>query len=238
MFIFNGVTGTPEWISKFSSDFAALEMMPSLVSRPNIYLGFSEHEQAANVNQLNFVTAQKDLTLAFDTDRYIFQMNIIPARKLPSIEEFIEKAEDVVRIVSKSVEGKANRMAFVTTGICSKMDSARLNEIHKNLFNFPDVFGKNEVVEWQNRQVYRIPKDINGKSELLNVILNLNRIQMTHHFEHKPTSFDGIEVGFDINTYQGNLSQRFSADDTGHFLHEVNAIENNLECSLLKLFGD
>ncbi|MDR0639799.1 MAG: hypothetical protein LBG27_13020 [Spirochaetaceae bacterium] len=57
-FLFHGVVGTPEWVARFSPGFEKLAMMPSLVSQPNIYLGFGE--QPANLQQLNFVTAQKD----------------------------------------------------------------------------------------------------------------------------------------------------------------------------------
>jgi hypothetical protein len=238
MFLFTGVIGTPEWVNKFSSDFAALEMMPSLVTHPNIYLGLSEHEQAANMQQLNFITAQKELMVAFDTDRYGFQMQILPARKLPPVEDFIGKAEEVVKIVNKHIEGKANRLAFVTTGICKQMEDTRLNEIHRKLFNLPCEFDDKKAVEWNSRQVYRIPKDINSKSELLNVILNINRIQITHHFEHKPIPFDGIEIGIDINTYHGNSSQRFSVEDVKPFLNEAANINNSIESSLQEIIGD
>jgi hypothetical protein len=74
MFLFHGVIGTQDWVDKFHPGFAALGMMPSLVSHPNIYLGLGE--QAANMQQLNFITAQKDMVVTFDTDRYVFQMQI------------------------------------------------------------------------------------------------------------------------------------------------------------------
>jgi hypothetical protein len=235
MFLFHGVIGTPEWVSKFSPDFASLEMMPSLVSRPNIYLGLGE--QPANLQQLNFVTTQQDIIVTFDSDRYIVQMQFIPNKKFPSIENFIEKIDSILKIINGIVEAKASRIAFVTTGICKKMEDKQLNAIHKKLFNFPKEFVENNVVEWNNRHVYRTNKNINGKNELLNVVLNINRIQMIHHFEHKPEPYDGIEIGFDINTFQGNSSQRFSVDDVPCFLGEANAIKNSLEESLQEIIN-
>jgi hypothetical protein len=237
-FTFNfisGVIGTPEWVNKLSPSFGSLEMMPSLIPRPNIYLGISEHEQAANMQQLRFITAQRDLTVIFDTDRCIFEMQIIPMRKLPPAEDFIARAEEIIKIITNVVEGKANRMGFTTTGICEKMDIKRLNKIHNKLFVLPEDFNNNQVVEWNSRHVYRTSKDINGRNELLNVILDLNRIQMTHHFEHKPVPFDGIEIGFDINTYQGNSSQRFSVDDVRPFLSESFNIKDNIENPLQEI---
>jgi hypothetical protein len=235
MFLPSGVIGTPEWVTKLSPDFAVLEMMPSLISHPNIYLGLGE--QPANLQQLHFVTARKDLSLIFDTDRYIFQMNIIPARELPPVDDFIKKVEEIVKIVYRYVTVKASRMSFVTAGLCKKMDTVKLNEIHKKLFKLPDEFSQNEVVEWESRQVCRATGSINGRNELLNMILNINRIQITHHFEHKPVSYDGIEIGVDVNTYQGNPEQRFSTEDVKPFLHEAIKIKNSLEASLLSIIG-
>jgi hypothetical protein len=236
MFLFTGVIGTPEWVNKFAPAFGKLDMMPSLVPHPNIYLGLGE--QPANLQQLNFVTAQKDVVVIFDTDRYVVQMQLIPAKKLPPIEDFIAKIEEIANIINGIVEGKAIRLGFVTTGICKQMEDVKLNEIHQSLFKFPSFFNTNDFVEWNSRHVYRIPKDINDKSELLNVILNINRIQMTHSFEHKPVPFDGIEIGMDINTYQGNSSQRFSIEDVKHFLNEAINIKTGLESSLQEIIKD
>jgi hypothetical protein len=233
MFLFHGIIGIPEWVGKLSPGFASLEMMPSLVSHPNIYLGLGE--QPANLQQLNFVTAHKDLVVTFDIDRYTVQMQVIPNKKLPPIEIFIEKVNSIIKIINGIVEGKSTRIAFVTTGICKKMEDKQLNAIHKKLFNLPKELMDDNAVEWNNRQVYRINKDINGKNELLNVILNINRIQVIHHFEHNPEPYDGIEIGFDINTFQGNSLQRFSVDDVPYFLGEANAIKNSLEESLQEI---
>jgi hypothetical protein len=235
-FLFQGVIGTPDWVNRLSPGFGVLEMMPSLISHPNIYLGLGE--QPANMQQLRFITSQKDMTVIFDTDRCIFEMQIIPMRKLPPAEDFIAKAEEIVKIITNVVEGKANRIGFTTTGICKKMDMKKLNEIHKKLFMLPEDFSSNQVVEWNSRHIYRTSKDINEKNELLNVILDLNRIQITHYFEHKPVPFDGIEIGFDINTYQGNSSQRFSINDVRPFLSESFNIENTIETSLQKIIGE
>jgi hypothetical protein len=133
------------------------------------------------------------------------------------------------------VEGKAARLAFVTTGICKQMPPDMLDKVHRKLFLLPEEFTKNKIVEWNARQVYRTTENINGKSEFLNVILNLGRIQVTHHFEHKPVPFDGIEIGFDINTFQGNSFQRFSVDDVDAFLPAAICVEDNLEASLQKI---
>jgi hypothetical protein len=234
-FFFHGVIGTPEWVNKLSPGFGSMEMMPSLVSHPNIYIDIGE--QPANMQQLRFITAQKDLTVIFDVDRCIFEMQIIPMKKLPPAEDFIAKAESVIKIITGAVEGKAGRMGFTTTGICEKMDTGRLNEIHKKLFVLPNDFNDDQAVEWNSRHVYRTARNINGRNELLNTTLNINRINITHHFEHKPVPFDGIEIGFDIDTYHGNSVQRFSIDDVRPFLAESFNINNNIETSLQKLIG-
>jgi uncharacterized protein (TIGR04255 family) len=233
-FVLHGVVGTPEWVTKLSPGFGELDMMPSLVSHPNMYLGLGE--QPANLQQLNFVTTQKDWVVIFDNDRIVIQAQIIPNQKLPSFEEFILKAEKILNVFSKTMNTRATRLGFVTTGICEPMDINKLNQIHQKLFNFPDEF-KDNTTEWNSRQVYITTKKINDKNEKLNVILDTNRIQTTHHFEHKPIAFDGIEIGIDVNTYQGDSSQRFSVDDIAPFLQEAHAIENNLENSLQELFG-
>jgi hypothetical protein len=232
-FLSHGVIGTSMWVSKFSPGFSELNMIPSLISHPNIYLGLGE--QPANMQQLTFVTDQKDLVVTFADDRVVVQMQIIPNRKLPSSEEFIDTVTKILNLLNRIVEGKAIRLAFMTTGICEQMLPDKLDEIHRKLFSLPVEFTQNKTIEWNTRHVYRTTENINGNSELLNVILNFSRIQVTHHFEHKPESFDGIEIGFDINTFQGNASQRFSADDANAFLHTAIRIEDTLEVSLQKI---
>jgi hypothetical protein len=68
--------------------------------------------------------------------------------------------------------------------------------------------------------------------------MNISRIENVHHFEAKPTSFDGIEVNFDINTFQGNNEQRFSSDDVRPFLAEAGGIQRELESSLEKIISE
>jgi hypothetical protein len=232
-FLLNSVVGTPEWVHKFTPVFEKLGMMPSLVSHPNSYLGLSE--QRENLQQLTFVTAKRDVVVIFDEERYIIKMRFIPNKELSPIKDFIKNVTIIFDIINGIVESKASRLALVTTGICKQMQPDKLTKIHQTLFNFPKEFRENEVIECNDRQVYRTTKNINGKSELLNVILNLNRIQVTHHFEHKPIHYDGIEIVFEVNTFQGNYSQRFAVDDVKPFLDESFHIENNLEESLQKI---
>jgi hypothetical protein len=40
-------------------------------------------EQPANLQQLHFLTAQKDLVVNFDSDRFIVKMHDIPNSQLP-----------------------------------------------------------------------------------------------------------------------------------------------------------
>jgi len=69
----------------------------------------------------------------------------------------------------------------------------------------------------------------------------LNRIETQLNIDNRISDYNGIEAGFDINTYQGNASQRFSFDDVIPFLDETwkicGDIERTFDDMLLKIGG-
>ena len=61
--------------------------------------------------------------------------------------------------------------------------------------------------------------ELGDKTETLNVITDINRIQGTLTQGTERSSFDKIEIGFDINTHQHSTDLRFGADDVELFLN-------------------
>lgn len=236
-FVPHNISVTPEQVAGLMPDFFSLNMLPAIQSLPNIYLGLGE--SPANLQQLRFMTADKQLIVDFELNhRYLIQMTGLPGAKLPDYDFFSNRVKEIIEKLEKKVPIKAHRLSFVTTGIGKKMEKNQLDRINEKLFTLPEKFRSHKPIEWNSRQVCREDKTINGRTEILNIIMNISRIENVHHFEAKPTSFDGIEVNFDINTFQGNNEQRFSSDDVRPFLAEAGGIQRELESSLEKIISE
>jgi hypothetical protein len=69
-------------------------------------------------------------------------------------------------------------------------------------------------------------------------VLDCNRLSTLLDMDNKISDYEGIEMGFDINTFQGNTVQRFSFEDVLPFLEEAWKISTSIENSFEVMFSE
>jgi hypothetical protein len=234
-FLPHGIFAKPETVAQLTGDFTPLGMIPSTVQGSMFAIG---SEPGINmVPQLQFMTPFKNLTIDFALDRYVIQMIDVPNYPLPAYEVFYNTAQEIIAILEKIKKMKAARMSFLTTGLYRKMQDSEITQAHSNLFVLPEQLNGHPFVEWNGRQVYREKRKINTRDELINIIMNINKLQIAQHPNKRLSEYNGIEISLDINTYQGNNEQRFTADDVIPFLKDAANIREDLEVSVEKIIS-
>lgn len=108
------------------------------------------------------------------------------------------------------------------------MKESELTKIESKLLKLPTFYLENSPVEWVTRNVARYNASINNVPEVFNVITDINRVQVLRNTEDEVKEFSGIEIGFDINTFQKNIKQRFSLNDSETFMGEAKKLNERL----------
>jgi hypothetical protein len=234
-FLPHGILPEPETSVQLTGDFAPLGMIPSTVQGTMFAIG--SNPGINMVPQLQFITPFKNLTIDFEPNRYLIQMIDVPNYPLPTFEVFYHKVQEIIAILERRITVKASRMSFVTTGLYRRMPELEIAQAHSNLFVLPEQINGRSFVEWNNRQVYREKRRINTRDELENIIMTINRVQIDKHPDERLSEYKGIEITFDINTYQDNNEQRFTSNDIIPFLMDAASIKEELETSIGKIIS-
>lgn len=227
----HGISATPEIISKLMMEFKDLKLLPSTI--PSFQIG--PDQKVTNGLQLQLLTENRDLTVDFEPNRYLIKKLKTTEVPIPSIEDFARICKRIILVLGNLVPLNATRLSFVTTGLCKSMTPEELDKINSSLFNLPTKFKKIKPIEWNSRQIIRETRKIDGSEELMNIIIEIARVQGVLNINNGLAPFDRIEIGFDINTFQENNSQRFTPNSIAPFLTDSNAIQNELESSLKEL---
>lgn len=224
-FVPHAITAQPKIIMQLLNEFQDWSLLPTTV--PGFQLN---GDQGLNqVMQLQLISEKKDLVINFEPQRYNIQFNSIPGKEILKIEECSEKIFRIITTLNRLVPYKATRLSVVTKSICKKMSLEEINHINENLFSLPKIFNENHPVEWNTRQVIRKEINIKDRVELINIVFDIGKIQILSLQEGHGVPEDRIELGFDINTYQANLAQRFSPEYIIPFINETVRIQNEIE---------
>ena len=230
-FVPHGITAQPETIVKLTNEFKDWNLLPSTVQS----LQLNNIQPLSTVMQLQLISPKRDLIIDFEPIRYNIKFNAVPEKPVPAIEEFSLKVSKIINLLNRITPYKANRLSFVTRCFCKKMSIKEIDSVNSKIFNLPTLFKDNIPVEWSTRQIIRKEIAFNGKKELINIILDINKVQLLTLEGIKNIPEDRIELGFDINTYQLNQSQRFDSDDVTPFISSAEKIMKEIEQDIQKV---
>jgi hypothetical protein len=213
-FCSHGVEPRPETIAKLVTEFAEFNFLPTTVQ------AFQLGPQPAPTQALHLqlITQDRQWTIDFEPHRFLIQQNAVGGEVPGPPNAFGTRTVQILRHLYSLYPHAATRLSFVTKGLCRQMSEDELSYVHGSLFTLPEFFQGSNPIEWSTRQVIRRTESVNDKSELLNVVTDLSRVQGVFADRQNQTMFDRIQIGLDINTFQGNQSQRFTPDDIGPFL--------------------
>lgn len=145
---------------------------------------------------------------------------------LGELEQFCPEAYELGERIMKRYGKNANRISMISNFLLEEMENKQLTGVYSRLFKTPAFYEKHTPVAWNWRTVTREDIDLNGEKELFNVILKINRLQ--GDFGGGIVPFDRIELGFDINTYQGNKNYRFGKEHLRIFYKKALGLYQNL----------
>jgi len=168
--------------------------------------------------ELQMISPDQEWNLAFERHRLLLKKQNVPGTEMGSADDFRKETEEVFRLLLDAVPFSGTRLSFASKGLLSEMSPEKLAEVNKRIFNSIPFYAQNLAHQWTTRNVARVDVSIGERTETLNVITDINRVQGTIQRDGEPVPFDRIEIAFDINTYQENTDQRFGVGDIGFFL--------------------
>lgn len=211
-----------ETIGKLLEGFKGKELFPTTVTE--IHFAPSQKSRL----QLNLITKQNEWAVLFEPHRFLVKRINIVGIEMPSPSAFIAEAESIISTLIDIFPMKGTRLSYVIKGLLPEMTPELLNAFNKRILNLPQFYLDNPPNEWTTRNIARSEMDINGKLEKINVVTDISRKQGSLFEEDKRVQSDRIELGFDINTFQGNVNQRFDENDLGSFLRMANDLAENI----------
>jgi hypothetical protein len=168
--------------------------------------------------QLQMITMQSEWVLAFEPHRVVLTKRNVPQIEIGRAESFIEEVVETFSRLWREIPLTGTRLSYVTKGLLHTMSPENLTRVNSQLFNLPAFYSEHPPIEWTSRNVARYETYIGDKLEIINVITDINRVTGTIPLRTGLQAGNRIEIGFDINTFQGNTIPRFGLDDVGLFL--------------------
>lgn len=169
--------------------------------------------------QLQFATSNGEWNLAFEPYRVLLKKENVSRTDIGSPENFADEAEEIFQRLLGLKPFNGTRLTYIMKGLLPEMPADKLVEVNGRVLNLLPFYVQHSPYQWTTRNVSEWEVMLGEKAEHLNVITDINRVQMKLLRDIESVSFDRIQIGFDINTYQSNTALRFCADDVRLFLN-------------------
>lgn len=140
----------------------------------------------------------------------------------------VDAVEILDRLFRQVPPRKGSRVSLITEELMPQMSEESLNDLYVHLFKPVPFYQENSPTEWLLRWVARTELQVNGIAELVNVINMISRVQGQIADPSAITVFDRIQLGFDINTFQGNTDTRFTPDNIEDFYRQAMEVRDQL----------
>lgn len=223
------VEPSPDIIGKLIEVFKGTGFMPNLVSAFHI-----SSQTPETRDMLTLVTNKSEWVIEFEPHRISFTKKYIPDLEIGSPDEFKTSVVDFCSRILSVIPLSGGRLSYVTKGLLEEMSQGELDKVNSTLMNVPAFYRDNPPQEWTTRNVARYTsKELNEPPERYNVITDINRVQANLKDKmNRSKNIDRIEVGYDINTYQKNMSPRFGINDVEKFLNEVTILSGQITSNI------
>ncbi len=224
---FEDIGPKPDVLKYFIDKFSDKELIPTT---------FQELTPHGPINRFSLITSDEVWSIGFSINRLDIQKTNknVGVTEMGNLERFILDIKGIVKVIHDKFPRKFNRLSLVTRYLLKQMDGKEFSAIYHKLNNSIDIYKKNEIANWKNRTVARIPFKIGEKEELFNVISEINRIKGTLNINSKVENIDRVELHFDLNTFQGNTDYRFNYDLYNSFLDVACNLESELKTEYIE----
>ncbi|HUT87226.1 MAG TPA: hypothetical protein VMX15_03985 [Candidatus Heimdallarchaeota archaeon] len=180
--------------------------------------------------RLMMLSPDNEWAIHFLSERIIFQKNMTKPKgaNMGTLEEFGKEVAEFSKRILQRFPIKGTRLALVTGGMMTEMTEESLQKVYEKLFHPVRFYVDNPPTEWRSRSVARFSLTVNGREERLNVLTDVNRVWGEFGLPDGVSPFDRIEVGFDINTFHGNVETRFDAESVADFYPKALKLRTDL----------
>ena len=150
----HGIVPTPDIIGRMNNVFSEMGFLPNIVT------GFQLGPQTGimDSNQLQLITNEKDWIINFEPHRILIKRQNTINNHDMNFAKFIERVDTILTKLMEIIELKAQRLSYVTSGLCKEMKLEELNYVSGNIFKLPTLYQENHPIEWNSRQITRIEK--------------------------------------------------------------------------------
>lgn len=187
------------------------------------------------LQRMNFTGRGGALTIAVSSGR--INVSIAPANPSGFAEEEINTVRDLLirelRMLYSVFGDRAplpTRLAWNTSYVCLGLSDEEDNAYRGKFLKRLHFFEKDRLEDTIVRLGARRDVDINHESERLNVIATIN------NYSPDPVSNPdtrGYRVDYDLNTWQGNVRNRFVLDSLDEFANAAIGIQQELNREIL-----
>jgi hypothetical protein len=212
-------------IKYFIEKFSDQELIPTTFQEIDI------SNPLTPINRLSLRSTNEVWSVMFSANRIdiIKNNNNVGVVNMGDVQDFIDEAQNIARIIDEKFSKKHHRMALITRYLLKQMNPTEISNTFRKNVNTFGFFKTHEPIEWNNRIVSRIELNIGEFSESINVIAELNRIKGQLKINSKNEEIDRVELKFDINTYQLQTDYRFGINELTAFAFAANKIETQLK---------
>ncbi|MDO8721745.1 MAG: hypothetical protein Q7J31_05900 [Syntrophales bacterium] len=168
--------------------------------------------------QVQMITPDRAWTIAFESHRIMVTRANVVGNEMPTQEDFVATAANYLTAALDKFHYQGTRCVCAMRGLLPHLEEERIQEIRNCLFRLPKYFSDKPTVEWTTRFVARPTVTISDHEEVLNVILDMNRIKGELNLGGNVEPIDRFQVALDINTFQENMTPRFEPPQIHPFL--------------------
>lgn len=224
----DSLIANPGDVSALLKELSPLNLLPITVTEPSM---------TGPVTRMAFQTLNSEIRIIAAGKRLdVFKLPTdFTGTNMGTLDDFVSNSAKYFEICLGYFRRKGNRLALVQEGVFSKLDEGELQAVCNRLFKLPDIYTDHSPFEWNWKNICKVPRTFNGKTENVNTHAHLSRGNIIlgstspTGLTLSGTQLDAIRFEFDLNTPHDNPNLRFDVSDVISFLK--NAVLWHLELS-------
>lgn len=181
-------------------------------------------------NRPLFISQDSSYSISIGSGRIDISSESPAGAKMPSVEQFFERASLFTSILYDKLEIPTNRVSFICEAVVKTIDTSAdaLAEGQKYL-NLDHAFNKDTVFEWSANTVTNDSWELCNLSESMNINVTVALRNMIRVEDGKQYFVPSIILTQDINTKGENATFRFKKEHVQAFLEKAEAAKAKIE---------
>lgn len=226
IYVSNDIIPNAKNITYFVNEFEDMGFVPT---------NFKQVTNSQSHNRLQLSSPDNEWVIRFLDDRIdiVKSMKSISNNSIGEFDNFCQNAIIIWQKINKQYNKTASRIGITTNVLLKEMSDENLKSIFEKLFIPIRLYNLDNPISWEDELISRVSKKILSNDELMNVAVNLKRVQGQYNDEDNLTDFDRVQLSLHINTISENTEYRFKDDAIIDFLKSVSSWQSELSNSII-----